>query len=211
MALSNSLTICSLTVFILLVVAHFLPANADIRVVNNCTFSLTVFYQSQNVDPANFSLPSNGTQQLNLTSEWLDGMIWASQNANPNKSQATKLDFAIGGFFNQDYYDLSLVRAYNLAAKILPTFLANGDQANGLHCGSPTCSIPDVNSVCRGRNHFEGPDHACINTDGPGGNSTEYTTLFQAPCPGVATYSSEPETVYACSSGSQYDVIFCPI
>ncbi|CAM6109527.1 unnamed protein product [Calypogeia fissa] len=209
MALLRSSTVFRLAMLLLLV-ADFLPAYAHIRAVNNCNCSLTVFCQSQNAARASFALAGGQSQQMQVPSPWLGGVMWASESANPNNAQATQIEFTMGGFNGQDFYDISVVNAYNMPAKIQPTSLVNGDQENGLRCGSPMCSIPDINSVCIKGNQFQGPDHACINTNGTGLVSTKSTALFSEHCPNVATYSSEPNTVHTCSSGTQYDVIWCP-
>ncbi|CAM6098612.1 unnamed protein product [Calypogeia fissa] len=209
MALLRSLTVFRLAMLLLLV-ADFLPAYAHIRAVNNCNFSLTVFYQSQNAAQTSFSLAGGQSEQMQVPSPWLGGVIWASKNANPNNAQATQIEFTMGGFNGQDFYDISVVNAYNMPAKIQPTSLVNGDHENGLRCGSPMCSIPDINVVCIKENKFQSPDNACINTDGTEKVRTESTALFSEHCPNVATYSSEPNTVHTCSFGTQYDVIWCP-
>jgi hypothetical protein len=101
--------------------------------------------------------------------------------------------------------------AYNEPVMINPTTLANGDTRSDLECGTPQCTISDINSVCTMDNVFAGPDNACINTDGPGTVDTPSIDLFRNACPEAYVQSNDnTNVVYACNTGSNYDAIFCP-
>ncbi|CAM6111636.1 unnamed protein product [Calypogeia fissa] len=193
-----------------LVVAGFLPASADIQAVNNCPFELTVFYRSQYVGNTQLSVPQGTSLQLNLPSPWVGGVMWASQNGNSNNAQATQIEFNINSA-GRDYYDISVVNAYNLPVTINPTALAPGAMPGGLECGSPTCVIPDPNAVCQLNNFFTGPDPCCINADGPGVEWTPSIDLFYNQCPSAYVQSNvNSMVVYGCPTGSQYDATWCP-
>jgi len=185
------------------------PAEADIRAVNQCSYALTVFYQSQGSGRTELSLAAGATAQLGLPNPWTGGVIWASPNANTNNGQCTQLEFTIGSS-GRDFYDISLVNAYNQPAMINPTTLVGGDTRNGLECGTPSCTISDLSTVCQDGNYYAGPDNACINLNGPGPVETASTDLFKTPCPATFTWSTETGVTYACNTGAEYDAIWCP-
>lgn len=100
--------------------------------------------------------------------------------------------------------------AYNEPAQINPTSLAGGDTRNGLECGTPTCTIPNLSTVCQDGNYYAGPDNACINIDGTGSTETASVDLFKNACPEAFAWSTETGVTYACNTGSNYDAIWCP-
>lgn len=81
--------------------------SADIRAVNQCSFDLTVYYQSQLAGRQAVTVASGQSVQLGLPTPWPGGVIWASQDGNTNNGQATQLEFTIGP--TRDSYDISLV------------------------------------------------------------------------------------------------------
>jgi hypothetical protein len=195
-------------VALVLLSACLLPAEADIRAVNRCSYQLTVFYQSQGSGRTQLTLAAGASAQLGLPTPWTGGVLWASQHDNTNNGQCTQLEFTIGP--NRDFYDISLVNAYNEPAEINPTSLAGGDTRNGLECGTPSCTIPNLSTVCQDGNYYAGPDNACINIDGTGTTETSSVDLFKNACPQAFAWSTETGVTYACNTGSNYDAIWCP-
>ncbi|CAM6113713.1 unnamed protein product [Calypogeia fissa] len=193
---------------LVLVSACVLPAKADVRAVNQCSYGLTLFYRSQGSGTTQLSFAAGQSIQLGLPNPWTGGVMWASQHANSNNGQCTQLEFNIGQS-GRDYYDISLVNAYNEAVKINPTYLYQ-DTQNGHECGVLQCTIADISTVCQSPNYHAGPDNACINADGPGSGPTPGTNLFENACPEAYAYSTETGVVDACNTGSNYDAIWCP-
>ena len=83
------------------------------------------------------------------------------------------------------------------------------DSPNGYECGSPTCTISDMQSFCQSPNVYGG-DY-CTNTDGPGNSATAGTEAFKNACPDAYSYSKDDATsTYACNTGTNYNFVFCP-
>ena len=100
--------------------------------------------------------------------------------------------------------------AYNLPISISLTSIAPGARSSGSTCGAPICAIADVTSFCQPPNALLSQDNACLNTDGPGTTSTAGTEAFKASCPDAYSYSKDDaSSLYACKSGSVYQVTFC--
>lgn len=91
----------------------------------------------------------------------------------------------------------------------------NGDPRTGSNCGTPSCTISDVNGFCKAPNRLTGgPGNGCYNTDGPGTVATDGTRAFKAVCSSSYSYSKDdtnnPPVVFSCKTGSDYEVVFCP-
>lgn len=112
--------------------------------------------------------------------------------------------------------DIPVQNAYNLPLMINPTFIADGGSPDGLHCGTPSCTISDLASFCQAPNTLTGaPGNGCYNTDGTGDVATAGTMAFKNACPSSYSYSKDdvntnPGVVYGCNLGSNYEVVFCP-
>ncbi|CAM6098613.1 unnamed protein product [Calypogeia fissa] len=201
----------SFVAVLVLVSSCVLPAEADVRAVNQCPYDLTLFYQNETPGSTQQRyLPRNSAMDLGLPNPWTGGLMWASPHGNSDAGQCTQLEFNIGAE-GRDYYDISLVNAYNVPAMINPTYLANGDYRNDHECGTIMCSIPDLSAMCQNGNYYQGPDGACINRDGPTGGPTPGTELVKQLCPNVYPSCNENAgVVFACNTGSNYDAIWCP-
>jgi len=193
-----------------------------INVRSQCSSALTACSQAQGTGVACFVLNNGGSNTLDVGAVWTGGLIWGYPGdsndpviGNNAKPQANLAEFTIGSG-DQDFYDLSNVNAYNLALQINPTDIAGGGTVDGSHCGSPSCTIPDLTSFCQPPNTLSGaPGEGCINTDGPGTVATDGTKAFKAVCPTSYSYSQDdqnpdPPVVYGCNLGSNYEVVFCP-
>ena len=98
--------------------------------------------------------------------------------------------------------------AYNLPAAIQPIDIVN-DSPNGHECGTPTCTISDLQSFCQSPNQYGGT--FCTNTDGPGNDATSGTEAFKSACPDAYSYSKDDATsTWGCNTGTNYKFIFCP-
>ena len=98
--------------------------------------------------------------------------------------------------------------AYNLPAAIQPIDIVN-DSPNGHECGTPTCTINDLQSFCQSPNQYGGT--FCTNTDGPGNDATSGTEAFKSACPDAYSYSKDDATsTWGCNTGTNYNFIFCP-
>ena len=98
--------------------------------------------------------------------------------------------------------------AYNLPAAIQPINIAH-DSANGHECGTPTCTINNLESFCKSPN--VAGNGFCTNTAGPGQAPTAGTKAFKAACPDAYSYSTDDATsTYGCNTGTNYNFIFCP-
>ena len=101
-----------------------------------------------------------------------------------------------------------LQNAYNLPASIHPIDIDQATRAPGTRCGTPTCTIKNLQSFCQPPNKYSGG--FCINTDGLK-SPTSGTRAFKAACPDAYSYhSNDPSSTYTCSHGTNYDFIFCP-
>jgi len=188
-----------------------------INVRNQCPITITACDQAQGTGVSCFVLGSGQSNLLNVGSAWPGGLIWGypGTNRDPNfgnsiKPQADLAEFSIG-LSAQDFYDLSNVNAYNLPLEISPTQIAGGGQPNGHFCGSPSCTIPNLGGFCQSPNSLTGPPaDGCINKDGPGTVPTSGTIAFHNACPNAFSYSQDNQATYACSTGSNYEVVFCP-
>ncbi|CAM6051300.1 unnamed protein product [Sphagnum compactum] len=162
--------------------------------------------------------PYNGFQVIDVGPNWPGGVIWGypGGSANPTdgnnaKPQADLAEITIGAG-GEDYYDISNVNAYNLPLLINPTTIAPPGQRQGLQCGTPICSIGNIYSFCQSPNFLTGAvGYGCYNVDGPGPVPTPGTEQFANACPDAYSYSKDDANhVYACPTGSNYEVVFCP-
>ena len=77
------------------------------------------------------------------------------------------------------------------------------------NCKAPKCSISNLQSFCKSPNVYS--NGYCLNTAGPGLVSTHSTQQFKAACPAAYSYSKDDATsTFACKTGTNYQVVFCP-
>ncbi|KAG0623197.1 hypothetical protein M758_3G155700 [Ceratodon purpureus] len=191
-----------------------------INVRNQCPFVVSACDEAKGSSVTCYALQGGGSRQKDVGASWVAGLIWGFPSDSGDsgqgvaaKPQANLAEFTIGAN-GMDSYDLSNVNAYNLPLMINPTN-TNGDTRSGSHCGTLTCTIPDLNSFCQAPNRLTGgPGNGCYNTNGTGDFSTAGTQAFKNACPSSYSYSKDdtnnPPVVYACKAGSDYEVVFCP-
>ncbi|KAG2482487.1 hypothetical protein HYH03_018594 [Edaphochlamys debaryana] len=197
---------------------------AHIKLVNACDYPLTAFARAGPGPLLTKALPpKGGSHTMDLTPSgglWIGGVIWASRTGNINNGEATQIEFTIGADIGQglkqDFYDLSLVNAFNEPVQIIPIDPpAPKPKSGGRWCGAPACAFPGgAKALCLPPNQLltrEGGDAACINTHGPGLVETEATKAFKKGCPAAYSYSKDdPSSMFACAWGTSYEVRFCP-
>ncbi|KAH8963418.1 hypothetical protein BDL97_04G009400 [Sphagnum fallax] len=192
-------------------------ADTQINIVNQCSQTISACQTDQNGQITSYALGSGASQLIDVGTSWPGGVIWGypggsadPTDCNTAKPQADLAEFTIGAN-NQDSYDISNVNAYNLPLEIAPT--SPGTPPSGTTCGSPSCTINNLNSFCQPPNTPTGPPgDGCYNTDGPNATSpTPGTTLFDNACPEAISYSTDTTgKVYGCPTGTNYEVVFCP-
>lgn len=193
---------------------------AQINVRNQCSYVISACDQAGSGPVTCYALQNGQAHLLDVGASWSGGLIWGFPSDNPDtnqgnlaKPQANLAEFTITS--PQDSYDLSNVNAYNLPLAINPTSIADGSAPSGTHCGSPSCTINDLNSFCQAPNTLTGaPGNGCRNTDGTGTVATSGTMAFKNACPTSYSYSqddqNQPGVVFGCPNGSNYEVVFCP-
>jgi hypothetical protein len=205
---------------VLLIVGSTFVDGAQINIRNQCGQTITACDAASNIGTQCYVLNAfGGSRVRDVGGSWTAGLVWGFPGTNTDpglgnqaKTAATKMEMTVNGAFAQDYYDLSNIDGYNLPLLVNPTFIARGGQRSGLHCGTPICNIPNINQVCGSPNYYTGyPAYGCKNVDGGGTSATQGTQFFKNPCQSSYSYSSDNNNVvYACETGSNYEVVFCP-
>ncbi|KAL2645299.1 hypothetical protein R1flu_012886 [Riccia fluitans] len=201
-----------------------------INIINRCPYMVTTCAQANRAPGqsktklAQFNLQAGQSQFLDFGSacKWNNGAIWPSvrgkcespfvaNEANDwDTTNWAELNIGAGGL---DYYDVSNVVAYTLPMKIRPTNPSR--PPSGRQCGSPQCIINNIPAFCQGNNkliQFPTGAYVCQNTDGLAQRGpTDGTRVFKNACPDAYSYNFDDATsVYACPTGTNYEVIFCP-
>ncbi|KAJ7569733.1 hypothetical protein O6H91_01G090900 [Diphasiastrum complanatum] len=211
MIMSKSVTFMATCLLVLLISVDA----STINIKNQCPQTITACSASQSASTACYVLGGgSGSQLIDVGSNWPGGIVWGFPGSSGNpvdgnnaKPQANLAEFTIGAS-GQDYYDISVVNAYNLPMQID----AIGRAGSGTNCGTIQCSIPNVTSFCQPPNTLTGgPGNGCYNHDGPNtGAPTQGTQAFKNVCPETITFTTDTTgTVYGCSTGTNYEVVFC--
>ncbi|BBN03557.1 hypothetical protein MPTK1_2g24450 [Marchantia polymorpha subsp. ruderalis] len=201
-----------------------------INIINRCSYSVTTCAQANRAPGQTktrmqqFNLGAGQSQFMDFGSScnWNNGAIWPSPRGKCESSivpnEANDFDVTDYAEFNLnqgglDYYDVSNVVAFTLSMRIRPTNPAN--TPNGRSCGSPQCIINNIPSFCTGNNKlitWPTGAYTCQNTDGLAERGpTDGTRVFKNACPNAYSYNYDDATsVYACPTGTNYEVIWCP-
>jgi hypothetical protein len=100
-----------------------------------------------------------------------------------------------------------LQNGYNLPLLIIPITNAYP----GPECGTPICSIGNIDSFCQPPNFLTGgPGYGCYNVDGRGPVPTAGTEQFANACPDAYSYSNDDVNLYHCTNATDFEVVFCP-
>lgn len=215
MTQKSSFAMAALTVLSVLLILSISVDGTTVNVRNNCGQVITACDEAGDRGTSCFVLNANGGANLrDEGSTWTGGLIWAYPGTNTDptvgnqaKTSASKMEMTTN-VNGQDSYDLSNVDGYNLPLSVSPT----SGVANGLHCGSPSCTINNLDSGCQSPNFLSGdPADGCHNADGGGTVATDGTKFFKNPCPEAISFSSDTgNTIYGCETGTNYEVLFCP-
>ncbi|KAK9868443.1 hypothetical protein WJX84_001396 [Apatococcus fuscideae] len=176
--------------------------------MNNCPFGVTAFARHGSSATNSYKLAAGGGKQtLNVGSSFPAGLVFASKTGDENTAHATLLEITVGAN-GHDFYDISVVNAYNLPASIQPFNIAV-EAPDGKGCSTPTCTIHNLQTFCKSPNAYHG-DY-CTNTAGPGSSVTASTKAFKSACPDAYSYSKDDaSSTYSCKTGTDYNFIFCP-
>nr|AAR21072.1 PR5 allergen Jun r 3.2 precursor [Juniperus rigida] len=112
---------------------------------------------------------------------------------------------------DQDYYDVSLVDGFNIPLAINPT---------NAQCTAPACKA-DINAVCPSElkveggcnsacNVFQTDQYCCRNAYVDNCPATNYSKIFKNQCPQAYSYAKDDTATFACASGTDYSIVFCP-
>lgn len=194
-----------------------------------------------------WELPSGGTTMLSVPANW-SGRIWARTSCNfgapgtgcatgdcgngalacngaTGTATATLAEFTLGGGSSPDYYDVSLVDAFNVPITITPQGGAGCDTAGCSANLIPGCpselqdmdSDGDVVACLSSCSKFGGDQYCCAGSfDSPSAcnpaawpvNSAGY---FKSACPDVYSYATDPVTsTFTCQGASGYVITFLP-
>ncbi|CAK9223174.1 unnamed protein product [Sphagnum jensenii] len=209
--MKNSVRLMALALFMSVVcwfAIGLVDADTQINIVNQCSQTISACQTDQSGQITSYALGSGASQLIDVGTTWLGGVIWGypggsadPTDCNTAKPQADLAEFTTGDN-NQDSYDISIVNAYNLPLQIAPT-------SSGSTCGSPSCTINNLNSFCQPPNTPTGPPgDGCYNnatSPSPGPNP------FPTACPEAISYTTDTTgKVYGCQTGTNYEVVFCP-
>uniref|UniRef100_A0A1D1ZDM1 Thaumatin-like protein 1a n=1 Tax=Anthurium amnicola TaxID=1678845 RepID=A0A1D1ZDM1_9ARAE len=134
---------------------------------------------------------------------------------------ATLVEFTLGGYGGNDFYDVSNVDGFNLPVGVR----AKGGSGR---CGNPSCPA-DINARCPEQLQVKGVDgrvvackSACLafNTDayccrGSYGTPdacppSEYSKMFKSACPKAYSYAYDDASSTFTCAGADYHITFCP-
>jgi hypothetical protein len=193
-----------------------------------------------------FELPAGGSTTLNVPDNW-SGRIWARTSCNFDASgtgscetgdcggllacngasgaaSATVAEFTLGGGSSPDYYDVSLVDAFNVPITITPQ--GAGCPTAGCSANlSPGCpselqqvdSSGNIVACLSSCSKFGGDQYCCTgssnspstcNTASWQVNSASY---FKSACPDAFSYAFDSVTsTFTCQGASGYVITFLP-
>lgn len=195
-----------------------------------------------------FELPSGASTTLSVPANW-SGRIWARTfcssdssgnftcetgdcgaglacNGASGQPSATLAEFTLGGGAAADFYDVSLVDAFNVPITITPQ--------GGNGCATAGCSadllpgcpagLQDVDSsgtvvACLSACSKFGGDDACCtgsantpSTCNPAAAPVDSASYFKSGCPDAFSYAFDPVTaVFTCQGASGYVITFLPL
>jgi hypothetical protein len=209
--MKNAVRIAALALLIS-VLSCFVIGSVDGIVVfngtNQCPYAITIcYYDSAGVSTSDFASPGRsfpyGTDADSVEIWGFPGDSTDDSDCSSSQLQADLAEFTINGSSNTDSYQISNVNAYNLGITI------NSQGINS--CPSPSCSISNITNFCQAPNTLTGPlGDGCYNTDGPNVTSpTSGTLAFANACPDAISYTTDTTgKVFACPTGSDYEIVF---
>jgi hypothetical protein len=194
-----------------------------------------------------WELPAGGITTLSVPGNW-SGRIWARTSCNFGASgtggcetgdcdgllacngatgaaSATLAEFTLGGWSSPDYYDVSLVDAFNVPITITPQGGAGCDTVGcsaNLNPGCPS-ELQDVDFsgnivACLSSCSKFGADQYCCTGSfdspsvcNPAAWPVNSASYFKSACPDAYSYAFDPVTsTFACQGASGYVITFLP-
>lgn len=234
-------------------------ADHEIRIVNKCNQPLNIGIRGDNGSPSNggFRLESNSIRTVFVPQGWTAGRLWGRTGCGGNnccetgdcgscrlecagltgEPDVTLAEFTLDSNTNGlDFYDISLVDAFNLPMSIEPILgtFQKGYGDSKYNCGAPRCTHDllqdcpaELREVKNGRTvaclsactKFR-KDEYCCPAGSPFGTpqtcrATVYAKHFKQRCSDAYSYAYDDEkSTYTCKSAvgrsSGYTVTFCP-
>ncbi|EPS73012.1 hypothetical protein M569_01746, partial [Genlisea aurea] len=218
---------------------------ATFTVRNNCPYTIwpaTVTGGGPAITTG-FELPPQAAKTLNVPPNW-SGRVWSRYqcsnsggsgfrcgsgdcgsgqiecNSKGGIPPATLVEFTLGGYGGNDFYDVSLVDGFNLPVSV---------QSRRGGCPSTSCPT-DINARCPGSLAVKDPNggtigckSACLAFGSPqycctppyGSPATcgpsSYSKIFKGFCPQAYSYAFDDKTsTFTCPTGGDYLITFCP-
>ncbi|XP_073366044.1 alpha-amylase/trypsin inhibitor-like [Aegilops tauschii subsp. strangulata] len=194
------------------------------KIINQCSYT---------VWPA--ALPGGGvkldpgeTWALNVPAGTLAGRIWARTGCSllgeggscqtgdcsgllactvSGRSPNTLGEFSLGqGESYDDFFDISLTNGFNVPMDFLPVPVQG---RSGCSKG-PRCAANITSQCPRELKAPGGCNNACTRSTASSCSYTNYSAFFKYMCPDAYSRPDDNST-YACPSGTEYQVIFCPL
>ena len=194
-----------------------------------------------------FELPAGGTATLSVPANW-SGRIWARTDCNFNAAgsgscatgdcggvlacngasgaaSATLAEFTLGGGSSPDFYDVSLVDAFNLPVTIAPQGGAGCTTAGCTANLDPGCpaelqqvdSSGNIVACLSSCSKFGGDQNCCTgsfdsaSTCNPANFQVNSASYFKSGCPDAFSYAFDSVTsTFTCQGASGYVITFLP-
>lgn len=231
----------------------------EMRIINKCSFPIHIGVRGDDFTPKNGGFVMNAGEQETfwVPRGWTSGRIWAKTNCGPNNCcetgdcgtcklqcggltgtpDVTLAEFGMDKYGDQDYYDVSLVDAFNLGMTIEPipgTFQTSVYGNRKYDCAVASCThnmladCPnELRKVVNGKTvsclsactKF-GSQQYCCPAGGPFGSpqtcqSSQYAAHFKSRCPLAYSYAFDDEkSTFTCRGAANkltgYITTFCP-
>lgn len=231
----------------------------EMRIINKCSFSLQIGIRGDDFTPENggFVLNAGAQRTVWVPHGWTSGRIWGKTNCGSNNCcetgdcgtcklqcggltgtpDVTVAEFGMDQWGNQDYYDVSLVDAFNLRMSIQPipgTFQKSPFGNAKYDCQVANC-LHDLTTDCPAelRKIVKGKTVSCLSActkfgsleyccplGSPFGSaqtcrSSNYAAYFKKSCPLAYSYAfDDDKSTFTCRGAPNkvtgYITTFCP-
>ncbi|XBI15443.1 hypothetical protein VPH35_057859 [Triticum aestivum] len=159
------------------------------------------------------SLDGNGTGMCQTGN--CGSLLACKANGQPPNTIA---EFMLGGFNNQDFFDISLVEGFNVPMDFLPVPAKGGPGCNkGPRCrANIAAQCPTSLKAPGGCNNpctvFKHDRYCCTGSAASNCSTTDYSDFFKQMCPDAYSYPMDDSTsTFSCPAGTNYKVVFCPL
>ncbi|XP_019171206.1 PREDICTED: thaumatin-like protein 1b [Ipomoea nil] len=220
--------------------------SATFTIINNCPYTIwpATLTGSGQQTPTGFELAQGASNSFDVAPQW-SGRIWARTQCSTDQAgkfscktadcgsgqlacngagaipPASLVEFTIGGWQNQDFYDVSLVDGFNLPVSVVPD---NGN-CKPTSCPvdvnakcPPELAVPDSTGAVLGCKSaclaFNQPQYCCTGVYSTPATCppTDYSRIFKGLCPEAYSYAFDDQTsTFTCATGqANYKITFCP-